>query len=89
MPPSGSRTLGNRNMDVDRSVIHAPSLDKSMERPQSSHVSPSVGPNQLVALVKPMIAQGLLCAWKLKKEEKYSASFMIEKSIGIRCSYLR
>ena len=52
MPSSGSRTLGNRTMDVDRSVVHAPSLDKSMERTQSSHVSPSVGPNQLVASVK-------------------------------------
>ena len=52
MPSSGSHTLGNRTMDVDRSVVHAPSLDKSMERPQSSHVSPSVGPNQLVASVK-------------------------------------
>ena len=52
VPSSGSRTLGNRTMVVDRSVVHAPFLDKSMERPQSSHVSPSVGPNQLVASVK-------------------------------------
>ena len=43
---------GNRTMDVDRSVVHAPSLDKSMERPQSSHLSTSIGPNQLVASVK-------------------------------------
>ena len=27
---------GNRTMDVDRSVVHAPSLGKSMKRPQSS-----------------------------------------------------
>ena len=27
---------GNRTMDVDRSVVYAPSLGKSMERPQSS-----------------------------------------------------
>ena len=27
---------GNRTMDVDRSVVHAPSLGKSMKGPQSS-----------------------------------------------------
>lgn len=27
---------GNRTMDVDRSVVHAPSLGKSMKRPQGS-----------------------------------------------------
>ena len=36
MPSSGSRTLGKRTIDVNRSVVHAPFLGKSMERPQSS-----------------------------------------------------
>ena len=46
---------GNRTMDVDRSVVHAPSLGKSMKRPQSS---------QWVAFVRVVFSQWVYVSWK-------------------------
>ena len=64
---------GNRTMDVDRSVVHAPSLGKSMKRPQSS---------QWVAFVRELLLRVFVVTTRPRRLLAMGVCFMKEAYRG-------